>query len=133
MKVAVVLIVLVSACTDDTVVEVGVIEFLTDPLRVEVVPPLMHGQPFAVNVRTYGGGCVSLESTEVELEGDLATITPYNHRRLGTCTADLRHIGHVAEIKFETPGMKAIRVIGRKHTGPQPDQLVGHEYLVRVD
>jgi hypothetical protein len=134
VKRAVVLLALGASCTDDTVVEVGIIEYYNDPLRVQVVPPLTRGVPFVVNVLTYGSRCTSVEATDVEIEGDLATITPYDRRHLGGCVAVLVQLGHPAEITFDTPGMKAIRVIGRKLTsGPEMDELVGHELLVRVD
>lgn len=111
---------LLSACgtTDDSVVELGRIEFYHDPALIEAPSSAGVGQSFVVRVMSYGGGCISPERTDVELTSDEAKVMPYDRRDIPTeneaCTSDLRLVPHEAMLIFNTAGSKSIRIHGRR-------------------
>jgi hypothetical protein len=133
--------VLSTACgEEDSVVEVGIVELHSDPLLLDVPAVARVGEALEVVVTTYGDGCVSEETTQVEMSGDdLVTITPFDRRiipsdKTGRCPAILRKFPHRAELMFTTPGTKTVLVRGRKtilfHHTPFD---VEHERQVQVD
>ena len=123
MRVAAALI-LACGCADfdpayefDDVVEVGIVnETFFPPL---VAPSTARvGETFPVEVTTLGGGCLRLHSTDTVLTDVEATITPYDverhlHVENAACTADLVGLRHDVALRFDTPGPKTLRVLGR--------------------
>lgn len=111
---------LLSACgtTDDSVVELGRIEFYHDPAIVEAPSSAGIGQSFVVRVMSYGGGCISPERTDVELTSDDVNIMPYDRRHIPAeneaCTSELRLFPHEATLVFNVAGSKTIRIHGRR-------------------
>jgi hypothetical protein len=103
-----------SAACDDSVVEVGVIEFHNDPVVIQVPGAVKRGESALVRITTYGGGCVSMEDTEISATGDGVVITPYDRRKSGTCTHVLLRFGHEASVSFDTLGPKTVLVNGRR-------------------
>ena len=68
------------------------------------------GQEFTVVVHTRGGGCIKFHSTRVDIDGNVATITPYDTFILGSrvCTANIDSIRHEATIRFMKRGQATI-------------------------
>jgi hypothetical protein len=87
-----------------------------------VVPSVAHaGQPFQVTVTTYGGGCISEDTTVVAAEAHSADIVPfqrwYQPRQNEGCTMELRINKRQVALTFAQPGVAVVRVYGRG----QPD------------
>ena len=123
------------ACDDGVIVEIGVIE-QDGPAQIQVPTTARVGEPALIQVTTYGGGCVSVETTEVVVTDDGAEITPYDRRREGNCTAIRLEFDHNAAIRFDTPGLKVIRVNGRKMYfggGEFQDELVQRTFSMNVE
>lgn len=101
-----------SACTDDVVVEPGIVG--STFMNPDVPSSARIGESFTVKVTTEGGGCRSIDSTDVVIMGDVAIVTPYDrYRTTGTCTLELRAISHEATVSFDTRGQKTVRIIAR--------------------
>lgn len=93
------------------------IDFYSDPVVVEVPGAATAGTPFTVAVTTYGGGCVSEDTTVVQVTGLHADVVPYQRvYRPGAneaCTQELRITRREASVVFAAPGLATVRVIGR--------------------
>jgi hypothetical protein len=99
----------------------GVISFYSDPVVVEVPDTVTRGQPFAVSVRTYGGGCVSQGPTDVRVDDLRATITPFDiNSGHDFCTAALRLFQHEASITFDRAGIATVVFRGTRRPEDQP-------------
>lgn len=95
--------------------QVGVIDFYDQPSVVEVPDTVRAGEDFQVSVRTYGGGCLSQDTTEVAVSGRLAQVVPYDlHSGEGACPDVLRTFDHEAVVRFEEAGEAEVRIIGRR-------------------
>jgi hypothetical protein len=110
---------LFAACgTDDSVVELGRIEFYHDPPVIEAPASAAVGEQFLLRVMSYGGGCISLERTDVELTNEGADFLPFDRRHIPgeneACTLDLRLYPHEATLAFDSTGSKTIRIHGRR-------------------
>ena len=114
------LMALLCACDhrDDSVVELGRIEYYNGPLILDAPDSVAVGQSFVVTVETYGGGCISYEDTEVEFTGEGAEFWPFDRRSIPgkneACGEDLTFIPHEATLVFDTAGSKKIRIHGRR-------------------
>jgi hypothetical protein len=106
----------VTACaSEDTVVELGVLEHYQDAPMIEAPATASVGVPVDVRVRTYGDGCVSLESTDVVLTADGADILPHDRRRMNQVgTQILQFLPHEASVVFDSAGPRTLRVHGRR-------------------
>ncbi|MBA3458461.1 MAG: hypothetical protein H0T46_00755 [Deltaproteobacteria bacterium] len=127
---------LFAACTSepDSVVEVGYVEYVGEPAVIEAPSSATTGVPLLVNVRTYGGGCVELESTAVTVTGDGVDITPYDRRQTGenqACILILKYLAHEASVVFDMPGTKTLRIQGRRWHR-DGDELVEHSRTIAV-
>ena len=111
--------------------------WLTDPDPVlghvtDVTAPdtVAVGQLFTVTVTTTGpNGCWRSESTEVEVDGLSAVITPYDVDEAEAnpgiaCTQAIVYFDHEAELRFDSPGTAGIDVQGRDGTDRQLDVVV---------
>ena len=72
------------------------------------------GSRFTVVVYTMGGGCISFNSTRVDIDGNQATITPYDTFRTpgrsSGCDAYLTAIEHEATIRFTRKGQATVLI-----------------------
>jgi hypothetical protein len=90
------------------------------------VPAIAHaGEPVAIGVTTYGGGCVSEDTTVVTVTGAQAEIIPYQRvytpraDRSEGCTLELRIARRQVQVTFAAPGRSQVEVISRDNaTGP---------------
>ena len=96
------------------VVEVGQVGYDGMTPLVHVPQSSTAGSDFVVDVTTWGGGCQSLESTEVVASSGVIDVTPYDRRRIpppgSGCTQPLLVFEHHATIVFDMPGMQTIRL-----------------------
>lgn len=94
---------------------VGVIDFYDQPSVIVVPDTVRAGEDFQVSVRTYGGGCVSRDTTEVAVAGRLAQVVPYDlHSGQSACLDVLRSFDHQTAVRFDEPGDAEVRVVGRR-------------------
>jgi hypothetical protein len=117
LRIVTVVMLATAACAEpDHVIELGVIEFLNDPLMVEVPSDASIGAPIIVSVITYGGGCHAMERTDIELTSNGADVFPFDRRIVpnGACTQPLLFFSHDVTVSFDTPGSKDIRFHGRR-------------------
>ena len=97
--------------------QLGVIEFFGDPAQIAAPSSAVVGQEFRVDVSTYGGGCVSLERTDVSIEGNVVDIRPIDRDNTepGTaCPANLATYDHSVGVVLNQPGAATIRVHGMR-------------------
>ena len=112
---------LLAACDDptgpDEVLVVGTVDFYEEPVVIEVPDTVAAGEPFAVGVRTYGGGCERLGPTEVEALEDGVRVTPRDWTTVDpdvACTTELKLFEHEATLTWSTPGEITVRIRGRE-------------------
>ena len=119
-----------SACRDNTTGPVvGENAALIQPAVSSVplfwvVGEARAGQPFDVQINTFGpNSCWSKERTEVT-PGVVLVITPYNRsdeaRPDGGCYQLVRHIQHVVTLSYPTPGEKPLVIRGRAYDTREP-------------
>lgn len=99
---------LIGVLSDD-----GMVVFQGEPAGPIFMPDsVAAGSKFAVVVYTSGGGCTSFNSTRVDIDGNVATITPYdNYKRhgwYGGCDAYLTAIKHEATVRFMKRGQATV-------------------------
>lgn len=94
---------------------VGVIDFFDQPTFVVVPDTVRAGEDFEVSVVTYGNGCVTSDTTEVQVSDQFAQVVPYDiHRGNTTCPDVLRTFDHKARVRFDQAGAAAVRVVGKR-------------------
>ena len=74
------------------------------------------GEAFTVTVTTVGSGsCTRTGKTEVKIQDNIATITPYDYDDVGAdvCTTDLRRFTHEATVRFLQVGEALIVIRSR--------------------
>ena len=119
----------------DSIVEFGRLEFHDYKPMIDAPDTATVGIAFNIMIKTYGGGCISFESTEVTMSEDGADIYVYDRRRIPAeneaCTLELVFIPHDESLVFTTTGSKAIHIYGRRYVPPidEPLDLV-HDVLV---
>lgn len=94
-----------------------VVGFQDDDPHIVVPDTVQAGADFTVSVRTYGGGCERQGSTELEVDGLGATVTPYDITLRGVnvaCTAVLKSFTHKATLRFVESGTARVTVRGRE-------------------
>ncbi len=89
-----------------------------------VVGEARAGQPFDVQINTFGpNSCWSKERTEV-IQGVVVVITPYNRSNEvppdGGCYQVVRHIQHVVTLSYPAPGEKHLVIRGRAYDTREP-------------
>lgn len=102
--------------------ELGFIEYYGTPVEVTVPATVRAGEPFAVRVVTWGGGCTQAGETEVAVSGAAADVSPYNLTITGpdvACPDILRNLPHEVTLRFDTPGTATVRVHGRREPGAE--------------
>ena len=90
-------------------------------------------QPFEVTVRTVGGACIRKGETEVEIEGQTATVTPYDRYAIPRpglgCLPSASTIEHTVLVTFEGAGDATVVVRAREEGS---DQILQLDYPVVV-
>jgi hypothetical protein len=77
------------------------------PARVPV------DQPFMITVTTYGPDCTSVDGAHVQVDGLVATITPFDRIPTASpCPANLASHPRDLELTFEMVGNATVRVVG---------------------
>lgn len=113
-----------TATEPEEVRVVGVITgFKPDDPQIVTPDTVNAGEEFTVSVSTYGNGCVEKGSTEYEVDGLDATITPYDIEiRGGTiaCTDVLKELTHTATLQFAGAGIARVTVQGRQRPRGDP-------------
>jgi hypothetical protein len=119
------------ACRDTTAPVVGANAALIQPAFssapvIWVIGEPRAGQPFEVQINTFGlNSCWVKERTDVE-PGALVVITPYNRsmERPGTgCFDAISRIEHVVTLSYPTPGEKQLLIRGRAFDTRSPIHL----------
>ena len=116
---------LVSACGilgPDEKLVIGAIDiFNLDDIDPLVVPDSVAvGKEFLVTVTTTGGGCYRAGNrTDVEIQGNVATITPYDYRYIGgdACILPLYYFTHETTLRFTEAGEAKVILRGRGDNG----------------
>jgi hypothetical protein len=115
---------LLGACgidnSDEFVVDLGLIEIVGDPAVIEAPASVAVGERFLVQIVSFGGGCTSIERTDVALANDGADIRPFDRTVIqdDSCTNNLAPFSHEAKLAFESSGTKTIRIHGRRMISP---------------
>ncbi len=107
----------------DSYAEPALIVFYGDTATVAAPDTVSAGEPFAVTVGTFGGGCTrEVDRTELEVTGDLAEVQPYNRtQRSDVCTSDLLILAHTVTIQFNETGLATLRITGREGSSSQTE------------
>jgi hypothetical protein len=109
---------LLAACANDSVVELGRVEYFDSAPLIDAPTVVEVGAAATVSVMTYGGGCILFERTEVDDSGADVLVRPLDRRLIPgkneACTQELRLIAHSVALSFETPGLKTVRIEGRR-------------------
>ena len=101
--------------------------FNVDDPHIDVPATVAAGSPFAVEVTTYGGGCVSEGYTQVSLTGRSAIVTPWDRNSGGEiCTLELRSFRHSATLRFDERGIATVTIRGMRVPGDEPVQFDRH-------
>lgn len=111
---------LLAGCTDeDHVIELAVLERGGQGTFIDVPTTASIGETVHVRFMTEAGGCVRGDRTDVMLTEAGAEISPYDRRSTGEgeCPLDLQIVVREAELVFDTPGPKTVRVLGRRVDG----------------
>jgi hypothetical protein len=122
--------VVASACGIAEPIEdrlVGVV-YEQDGVPAVVVPEEAGvAQPFEVTVRTVGGACIRKGETEVEVDGQTATVTPYDRYAIPRpglgCLPAASTIEHTVLVTFEGAGDATVVVRAREEGSDQIRQL----------
>ncbi len=95
----------------------GIIDFYGEPVRVTVPGATEAGEPFAVTVVTYGGGCTEKGEATVMVEALRAEVSPYDYDTSAPqldCDDMLRVYEHTVTVIFEETGTAEIVFLGQK-------------------
>ena len=98
---------------------------------VEAPDTVSAGVAFDVTVNTFGSSsCVRAERLDVEVNGTVARLTPYDRVAPpnSVCTADLGAHPHTASVTFPNPGSATLEVLGRTESG---DTVVRQAVVVK--
>ena len=114
-----------AACYPDLEVEeivvMGVIAGYheTDPQAV-VPDTVMAGAAFPVVISSYTQSCATVDRTETESDGMIATVTPYDLERRGIdCSSLLLSLPHTATVLFPEAGDAVVVFRGRSRTSDE--------------
>lgn len=103
---------------------VGIVEWsrsnvqtFADPALGVITAPdtVTAGQPFQVTITTTGpNGCWRSAGAEKAVQGNLATITPFDRVEGEVCTQALVSLPRSVEVRFDIRGEATIRAYGRR-------------------
>jgi hypothetical protein len=124
------LVVPLSACDvfdPDIETELGTVFFFNNPVHVTIPAVVDAGEPFTIDVRTYGNSCVTFSRTEIETDLDdrVVEIRPYDRNDFeDDCQDILQTISHPATLRFGSPGAILVRVIGTRMPNEVEDTVI---------
>lgn len=120
---------LVQGCAQEPDAVLGRLEFYEQPARVALPSTVSVGVTFDVTVRTYGGGCIAFDATEIDVSGHLVEVYPFDRmERNGTvCTLEQVDIVHSASLSLDAAGEYVFRVYGRKVSSAR-DEVISREF-----
>jgi hypothetical protein len=93
------------------------VQTFADPAMGVITAPdtVTAGQPFQVTITTTGlSGCWRAAGAEKAVQGNLATITPFDRVEGEVCTGALVSLPRSVEVRFDTRGEATIRAYGRR-------------------
>ncbi|HZG44175.1 MAG TPA: hypothetical protein VEY93_14600, partial [Longimicrobium sp.] len=103
---------------------VGIVEWsrssvqtFADPAMGVITAPdtVTAGQPFQVTITTAGpSGCWRAAGAEKAVQGNLATLTPFDRVLDGICTQAVVSLPRSVEVRFDVRGQATLRVYGRR-------------------
>lgn len=88
-----------------------------DPAMGVITAPdtVTAGEPFQVTITTIGpNGCWRADGAEKAVQGNLATITPFDRVEGEVCTQALVSLARSVEVRFDARGEATIRAYGRR-------------------
>lgn len=108
-----------------------------EPMEVVDAPAsALAGVPFDLSIHTFAlTDCTMLDETQIEVEGSVATIRPFNITRqeAGTeCSTVIVELVHQGELAFDAAGEATIRVEGRRVSGNQ-ESPVTFEQTITIE
>jgi hypothetical protein len=112
----------------ETETDLGVVFISGTPFEIGIPDTVPAGEAFQVNVLTYGNSCVEFARTEVEREGDVAEIRPYDRRDTESedCVNNTTTIAHPVTLRFGAPGRATVRIVGLRAPANEPDVFDKH-------
>ena len=112
----------------ETETDLGVVFISGTAFQIGIPDTVEAGEPFAVNVLTYGNSCVEFARTEIEREGDVAEIRPYDRRdtEREDCVNNSTAIAHPVTLRFGAPGRATVRIVGLRAPANEPDFYEKH-------
>ena len=122
-----VFLVLTAACDvvdPDVETQLGTVFAFNQPSAALIPDTVLAGVPFTIDLRTFGDSCVTFTRTEIETDGNVVEIRPYD--RIDTsdpCDGVMRTINHAVTLHFPVTETVTIRVIGRRAPGGQEERL----------
>jgi hypothetical protein len=93
------------------------VQTFADPAMGVITVPdtVTAGQPFQVTITTTGpNGCWREDGAEKAVQGNLATITPFDRVQGEVCTQATVSLPRSVEVRFDVPGEATIRAYGRR-------------------
>jgi len=96
--------------------DLGTIVSFGDTAEITMPDSVGVSESFSVSIETFGGGCTQeVDRTELEIQGMVAQITPWDWNSGALdCPADMRFLHHEVHLSFDQPGTATIHVIGRE-------------------
>jgi hypothetical protein len=118
-------VIILPSCSDDYVVELGVIDIDGVPIAIDIPTSASVGEQIVAVIVTHGDGCVALDRTDVDARSDGADVFPLDRRYVSDnpCPLISNNIEHTVALTFHTPGPKAIRVHGRRRDGLEYEDI----------
>lgn len=123
----------------DTERQIGFVEFMGQPVSIEVPSTVKAGEGFPVTVTTWGGGCLmkGRGRTAIARIAEGYEVTPYDRYVLDeVCPAVILREAHQAWLAFDRAGTKDVVVRGKRYAGsggPEETVRLHHAVEVRAD
>jgi len=90
-----------------------------DPVVVDVPATMTAGVPTAVAVTTYSGGCITDDTTIVDVHGQSADVIPfqlvYQPKQNESCSTELQVNSREVLVTFAQPGSATVKIYGRSY------------------
>jgi len=116
-------VVLPAACSGSSLepeTQVTIGHFSSDQ-AIQVPTSVTVGQGFLVEVTTVGDGCVDHSSTQVAVNGLVATVIPLDEVAIGVpCQGIEKHFRHAGIVRFHQTGQAVVRIQGLNTTIERP-------------
>jgi len=98
---------------------VAIIRQFGDPVVVDVPATMKAGEPATVGVTTYTGGCITEDTTVVDVHARTADVVPfqrvYQPKPNEACATELQVSHREVDVVFAEPGSATVNVFGRTH------------------